>query len=288
MSEVSADSLFHYTPSKEGLLGILQNGFRMSYCFEDFDEETSHFNDDSYIPMGRIIGSKEPRYGIAIPMVCFCDIPLYQTREHREYYGNYCVGLDKEAFFKQYRAVINPVFYYYEESWTKDILPRLVSIKKKWGKKVGVNVALHSIDYCELQFYIREIISLAKPYSGLDTEGRFKRFYDEREWRITFNPVDDKHSPDLKYGLLLKDFREKKVQFNQELSNIFLKLNEGTAKDIISHIIVPKERDIPVVANYISESTIIMGERTSDNEKQLLTSKLTSFERIENSNYLTI
>ena len=184
--------MFHFTHNKEALMGIIQNGFRMSYNFEDFDEETSHFDDDNYIPLARLVGSEEPRYGIAIPMICFCDIPLHQTKEHRGYYGNYCIGLDKVAFFEQYRTVINPVFYYYEESWTKDILPNLVRLKKKLGKQEEAFNSIHSNFYHDMLFYIREIISLAKPYFGKDTEGREKRFYDEREWRITFNLMIEK------------------------------------------------------------------------------------------------
>ena len=281
MSEVSADSLFHFTPSKEGLLGILQNGFRMSYCFEDFDEETSHFDADGYVPMARIIGSKEPRYGIAIPMICFCDIPIHQTREHREYYGSYCIGLDKEAFFEQYRAVINPVFYYFEDSWTRYILPQLVSLKKKLGRKEGVNVAIHSNDYYDMRLYIREIISLAKPYIGKGRHGKKKRFYNEREWRITFNPDDGDHSPDFIYGLQLKEFNRNRKRYNKKISNNYLTLENGTANDVISHIIVPTESEIQDMADAIENLTTIVGAKTTRCKRCKLLEKITSFQRID-------
>lgn len=280
MSEVSSESLFHFTRKKESLLGILQNGFRMSYSFEDFDEETSHFDDDNYVPLARILGSEEPRWGIAIPMICFCDIPLHQTKEHRDYYGEYCIGLDKRAFFEQYRAVINPVFYYYEESWTKDILPKLVYLKKKLGKQEGCEESKHSNFYHEMLFYIREIISLSKPYSGKDINGKDKRFYDEREWRITFNLDEMEKAPDLIYGLLIDDY--KKDQLNQSLSNNYLILNERTAKNVISHIIVPEEKDITEVTKLIERSDKIMGHKVSAEDKCILIEKISSFQQLGN------
>lgn len=277
MSEVSSESLFHYTKEKESLLGILQNGFRMSYSFEDFDEDISHFKNDNYNSLGRPMVCEKPRYGIAIPMICFCDIPLPQTKKHREYYGSYCVGLDKEAFFEQYRAVINPVFYYYEDSWKKDIMLELVRLKKRIGKKEGCEI--HSNEYYDLQFYAKEIISLAKPYSGFDTEGRFKRFYDEREWRITFIQDKSGNAPDFIYGLQLDDFKEKKEHNELGLSN-YLVLNKGTAKDVVSHIIVPEEKDIPEIVDAIKEFDIFMGAEISCREKCKLMKKVTSFQEI--------
>ena len=282
MLDVSSESLFHFTGKKESLLGILQNGFRMSYSFEDFDEETSHFDDDSYMPLARILGSEDPRWGIAIPMICFCDIPLHQTKEHRDCYGDFCIGLDKRDFFEQYRAVINPVFYYFEESWTKDILPKLVYLKKKLGKQEGCEESKHSNFYHEMQFYIREILSLAKPYFGKDINGKDKRFYDEREWRITFNLDEKEKAPDLIYGLLLDDYN--KDQLDQPLSNNYLILNEGTAKNVISHIIVPEDKDVSEIAESIKKSVTIMGCKISEEDKLVLIDKISSFQQIENDN----
>lgn len=282
MSEVSSDLLFHYTPQLEGLLGIIQNGFRMSYCFEDFDEDVSHFDDDNYLPFMRLWGSKEPRWGIAIPMICFCDIPLLQTKSHREYYGNYCIGLNKDAFFEQYGAAINPVFYVSDKAWTKDVLPKLVSIKKKMRRLKNSGKPLDAILYYDMDFYAREIISLTKPYFGLDTNGREKRFYDEREWRITFNLDDDKGSPDLIYGLTLEEYHAEKSSMNQKIKEQYMKLMSGTTLDVITQIIVPDEQEIEEFSRRLKDLPAIMGEAISDDDKQKLIDKVTSFERIEN------
>ena len=284
MSEVSTDSLFHYTKELDSLLGIIQNGFRMSYCFEDFDEEVSHFDEDEYLPLMRIIGSQGPRWGIAIPMICFCDIPLLQTKEHQEHYGSYCIGLNKDAFFEQYGAAINPVFYVSDKSWTKDILSNLVSIKKKMSRLKNSGNPLDASLYHNMFFYAREIISLTKPYFGIDIEGREKRFYDEREWRITFNLDDDKGSPDLVYGLTLEKYIAEKSAMNQKIKEQYLKLMSGTAKDVITHIIVPNESDIEVFSDRLGELTVVMGDLITDDNKQMLQTlidKTTSFERIE-------
>ena len=284
MSEVSTDSLFHYTKDLDSLLGIIQKGFRMSYCFEDFDEDVSHFDEDEYLSLMRIIGSQEPRWGIAIPMICFCDIPLLHTKEHREHYGSYCIGLNKDAFLEQYGAAINPVFYVSNKSWTKDILPQLVSIKKKMRRLKNSDNPLDANLYYDMLFYAREIISLTKPYFGVDVEGREKRFYDEREWRITYNLDDDNGSPDLVYGLTLEEYLAEKSVMNKKIKEEYMKLMSGTAKDVITHIILPNESDIEVFSERLRNLTVVMGDSITDDNKQILQTlidKTTSFERIE-------
>ena len=37
MSRLSPDSLFHFTPSLDNLLGILKNTFYPRYCYDEFD-----------------------------------------------------------------------------------------------------------------------------------------------------------------------------------------------------------------------------------------------------------
>ena len=100
MAIVSSNSLFHFTGTQKAFFGILQKGFRHSYCFEEYKKEIAKFIFRPEIELMRIKGSSETQYGIAVPMICFCDIPLLQTSIHRKKYGNYCIGLDKEMAIK--------------------------------------------------------------------------------------------------------------------------------------------------------------------------------------------
>ena len=70
---LSSNSLIHLTKSKDALIGILKEGFRIKYCLEN-------------------IGARNIKVGAAFPMVSFCDIPLSEIKNHIENYGDYGVG----------------------------------------------------------------------------------------------------------------------------------------------------------------------------------------------------
>ena len=76
---LSANTLFHFTRHRENLLGILRDNFKPHYSLET------------------IVGALPPNGVLrsAIPMVCFCDIPLSQIRNHARDYGSYAIGLSK-------------------------------------------------------------------------------------------------------------------------------------------------------------------------------------------------
>lgn len=65
MSSISAKALFHFTSSKETLLKIIETGFRPSYCKEFGENITGNRLQELYIPM-----------------TCFCDLPLSNTKNH--------------------------------------------------------------------------------------------------------------------------------------------------------------------------------------------------------------
>ena len=82
---VSSNTLFHFTRDYDTLTKILKGmSFWPRYCQE--------FGWNS---------------GFAVPMTCFCDIPLSQIKNHIDTYGSYGIGMSKEFAIKN---EINPIF----------------------------------------------------------------------------------------------------------------------------------------------------------------------------------
>ena len=69
--------------------------------------------------------------GLAIPMVCFFDIPLSQISEHSAKYGKCANGIKKEWAIQQ---GVTPVLYFHENS----LIPlTLLSEMKEVAAKVN-------------------------------------------------------------------------------------------------------------------------------------------------------
>ena len=79
---LSSASLFHFTPKLEFLKGILSEGFRYSFTTEE-------------IPFGGYMESPATVMS-AVKAVCFCDIPLSLSGEHRSQSRPYAVAMDRE------------------------------------------------------------------------------------------------------------------------------------------------------------------------------------------------
>ncbi len=114
---ISSKSLFHYTSNGfAGLTSILQNGFKVSLCTETKTSDLSN---------GKKLIEK-----LAVPMLCFCDIPLSVISNHSKTYssemeGVYAIGMKKEWGIKH---GLNPVIYIPDESniaWHIQRLPLL-------------------------------------------------------------------------------------------------------------------------------------------------------------------
>jgi len=90
-------SLFHFTKKFETLKAILESGyFWARYSLEDISW-----------------GKGEKRLYYALPMVCFCDIPLSRIEEHTEFYGGYGIAMTQE---RGIRNGLNPLIYLNTES----------------------------------------------------------------------------------------------------------------------------------------------------------------------------
>jgi hypothetical protein len=307
MTLINSSSFFHYTKRKKSLLGILRNGFRFSYSYEIFDEIVAHSDNDKFFPMSHLLEPEPEPVGIAFPMVCFCDIPLMRASQHRKRYGNYCIGLDKDATLKQWSPIMNPVYYVnsfwvdnlYEklafhkrslatlvkkdkefiteiENASQDALPELAKKAKQYMKTAQ--------EYYEFGYTLEQLLRLTKPCVGKDKKGKSVNFYDEREWRVFLN-YKQREKTDVHYGLTREEYDKNRPEWNKAIESDYLTFEKCMPSEVISHIIVPEEKDVPAVIGAIKSETHILGKEISlfdPNIKDLLISKVTSFERIEN------
>ncbi len=255
MSNISANSLFHFTCTKENLISIINNGFYPRYSYETFI-----YVEDTH------------SLGMSIPMVSFCDIPLSQIKNHVRQYGNYAVGLSKEWAKKK---TICPVLYTHSSaSLASNIFSSFKTIEKINKENNNQNV-ISEVD--EVFKAIAYSLCFMKPYEGkLVKDGTYKgeiiRFYDEREWRYMPSPDDFERC---KIKLLKYDELGKTEILNRQLQ---LQLILPFEPNDVRYIIVDKESEIIEVMNIINDA---FGQKFFDDDVRLLITRILSIERIK-------
>jgi len=199
---ISANSLFHYTFCKDRLISILNNGFKPRYSLEKLgllkkDALKEYFEKK----LGKEITMEDVSDEFAIPMCCFCDIPLNLVGNHIMIYGEYSIGLDKS--WGEQNAIC-PVMYVplggdsrflFEliVSFTQRLLPviqkKYTQFKKPPVEDCNLNEDISIISWMQ---YVDSVINLTmyiKPYQGFyerafpEFRNENYKFYDEREWR---------------------------------------------------------------------------------------------------------
>ena len=207
---LSANTLFHFTKTRDSLLSILKSKFYPRACYEQ-----------SVIP--DILN-----FRIAIPMVCFCDIPLSQISNHVEKYGKYAIGLKKDWAVEQ---GVTPVLYVHNNS----VIPRTIASEMKGIHPSGKNLSDEQMMH--LMGLMRPIMVM-KPYEGYDEKLHKEiRYYDEREWRY-IPPGEYPNIPDflienITNDTTLNSFNKAKEAYGVEFN-----------PDVVNFIIVEKEEEI--------------------------------------------
>ena len=240
---ISANTLFHFTSKYDTLIKILQSKFFPRLCLEK----------GLWYP-----GDKK----WAIPMVCFCDIPLSNIADHTQKYGNYAIGIKKTWAIEQ---GVTPILYVHDNSsfigHGLDALNWSLELSKKDKEHLSERLA-----------QVMSMFFMMKPYEGYqerDGKRRKVRFYDEREWRY-IPPIGGDH---LNF-LTEEDFndkikRENFNSFNKQYGVVF-------NPDVINYIIVEKEDEIVPLMHELHS---IKGN-FSYNSVELLSSRIISMDRI--------
>jgi hypothetical protein len=253
MSVISSNTLFHFTNSAEIIINILKNGFAPRFCLEELGHD--------------MFFDTKNKNESAVPMTCFCDLPLSKIDKHLEFYGSYGIGLSKK-WGKNHG--LTPLTYIHENSTQINYLKQL-------GKLIGDAFKDKNLEELSMEqnpyIALFELAGFYKPYSGeMWRINKYveKRFYDEREWRYV---------PYLKnngdYRLLKDEFLNniKRASANDIIAKEFsLKFN---CEDI-KYIIVNKESEMVALFDALE----LMSENFTENERKILKTKIISTEQI--------
>lgn len=228
--EISSATLFHFTKRYEHFFDTLKNGFWPRYC-------------------------KEPSWNgkdFAIPMVCFCDIPLSQIQEHVSRYGSYGIGVTKE-FAKKHN--ITPVLYL---NTTAELKTKY--LKCELSKYNSPSVDNEDINFTEMMFYY------IKRVEGKDGKKQVK-FYNEREWRYV---------PPITNSVHLEIVKGSTPSCN-ELSKNTKQMRIVLEPDDIQYLIVRSETMILKLCKDIDK----IYSQYSEKEKEVLKTKILYIQQIK-------
>ncbi len=236
---ISSNTLFHFTEKFDTLTEILNSGgFWARYCKE---------------------------YGwvrnFAVPIACFCDIPLTQISEHILTFGNYGIGLSQE--WRENNNRICPVFYLTENSPSKSILNTLrrFSLKNSHLPK--------EVEEANYRFF-----SLIKRYKGEGKNNKSKILYNEKEWR---------YIPDIPYkdSIIWRHKYNNDNEYDAKINESHIKtkgqLATFTTNDIKYLIIKTEEERIELIKKIDS----IYSSKCPQDDLSLLKSKILTCNQIK-------
>lgn len=237
---ISSKCLFHFTKTREVLTLILQNGFWPRYCGE------------------YKWGNRE--YDFALPMVCFCDIPLSLIENHCKFYGWYGIGLNET--WRDHQHYLNPVFY----------------LSDKSSSYKSINYIINDLVHDCLDDMERRILYRIKKVKGYayDCSNHFKqkKFYDEREWRYIPETIENV------LHTLTKQTRTSDIQTKKELEKLSERTKNSplvfTHQDI-EYLIIPHENER---VNFINDLKLIYSTLDEEDFYQLI-SKVLVFNQIK-------
>lgn len=250
---ISSNSVIHYTKTIDNLKGILkEQKFFLKYCTD-------------YVRVNNVtIGQFE----LAVPMVCFCDIPFTEIHSLTNEYGCYGIGLSKKWAIKKR---LNPVLYCETSSNLTQIIDSIYYLSNAISNYTEEDVTV--IRANRLQNECEKLLGYVKNYQNISKNvGKIPadyKFYDEREWRYVPSKDDMKtQGVDLELLIPKENFELDKDNYNTKAKHFSLDFDETD----ITYIIVNKKREVADMLDFMKT----IGIKTPE-----LCTKLISLEQIE-------
>ena len=238
MAVVSSETLFHYTSSLKIVKDILKSkGFWPKYCIE--------YGWDCYF---------------AVPMCCFCDIPLSLINSHVEKYGHFGIGMSKKWGIDK---GLSPVMYQVKTSFYGSIL------KNKYRNICKNGLLMHEKELAFMK--VHEGVNYRKDETagnGLKQMRGYK-YYDEREWRFVPNMENCED-----YVRPLAGISDDTSGLNEKTKDKMCKFEYGDIK----YIMVDKQSNKISLMKYINKHLSCKDK----NEKEALNSKIIVCDIIKN------
>lgn len=282
-------SLFHYTNSWETIISILEKGIYFSYSYDNLKAMF-----------------------LAVPMISFCDIPLSRNNEHTKRYGNYAIGISKNALLNKYpNGFWGPVNYVFNGSivalsiLAKELMSKhqtnldefienrmenpipfpdgfFTSEKGKVPYTINEYEPLNQLNHNiqSISKFISFSLGFVKPFNGINKNGEEQYNYDECEWRIIL-PERIKLNDEtyLKWIYSEEDYKKWRGDKNTIKPHIAY---EPFTFDIkhLKFIVVASENEIVNCVKDIMKMKMFCGKPITEDIKALLCSKLIAQENI--------
>lgn len=232
--QLRSNSLFHFTPKMEFLLDTIKNkGFWPRYCKE--------------------YGWGNQYENFALPMVCFCDIPLSLIKEHADFYGKFGIGMKRNWVVSNKN--ITPVQYINNRSSEAMYIKRCLTKLKN-----------NEINESEIRS-----LCLAKKVSGKvykEAGGEStKILYNEREWRYV---------PEIEKFKIISIPQHDQNYNLDEHSLLFENLRVNFEIKDIEYLIIPNDHYRDKLINQINKNI----SKHSKSERLNLISRIISIEQI--------
>ncbi|MFC1478744.1 abortive infection system antitoxin AbiGi family protein [Candidatus Margulisiibacteriota bacterium] len=243
INRISENFIFHFT-ERENLLSILEEGFRWS---KEKKED---------IPYQKDFKNSVVLTGQQIYRICFCDLPIRLTQNHRKRYGGYAIGLKKEW---AYRKQISPVKYVHSNTRLITNMKQYPDLAYRLSEAEGDSKLflrnlyatwkekneLDDEDICTItkrEEKLSKVLTQLLSYISLDVVPfiRDEEFYDEREWRAVLETRDLGLKEDnlicsfSDIAVVLVPYNEDKQYFFEKMRDVEKKFANGTYSNHIT------------------------------------------------------
>ncbi len=244
---ISSNTLFHFTKDIKTLKSILEHNFWSSLSIEE----------------NNVLDGAMRK--LAIPMVCFCDIPLGNIEKHMNKYGDYAIGL---TYKWAKESGINPVWYVNHSSSIRKNIRDIFQINPNC--LMSEDDSDHGNRMMYLLCYLKKYSTKTHPID--DSNGKVIHYYDEREWRYVPRLFENRER------LYLTGEEDADQERHNQIQELLKQHPLCFQPSDINYIIVRKDSEVLDMKHMLEKIKVDYSVK----DKEILVTKILSAQRIKN------